>query len=633
MLATVLPLSALVSVYTQTMFRVFAPETEISTSPFWEAWWRWIQRLLCIWLFVWYSAGLPYRRRRLLDLLSSKARTKQTAMPAYQAASQKDDIYQMVGCNNRNHLVQSKRLLPFHEDITKVDAFDQTSVAPGQWTRIKLDMKHASDRELILNDIRLQFELRFGRAATGQVFAVRGTDLIRQMVVKINEDIIFKVDKRGELSHLWLMGNHKADGDSYAARQSYLLNQGNLPQGDAPPLYYNTSDKNWYTGKTTTTSGTPPVTTTTYADAAGWTQARMTACTHQRHDGRPRLIYDDSSNPIYVFPFDISLNQVCGPILARLHVRRIEYINIELMFEPFVSKEDTQEFLLFKTNPTVNNLVHPYQNATYQNVKIRQYRTTVLDGTGGFTLPDTRMLSWMIRRYSMKEYSFNFTNSTEISIPLKDWEIRTNITRLYWQVKPTTTLDRSTHNAFIPSFPPNNFDSLFGVEIWWKNDKVLDLDSTFQVYRHYVLAENKRYGLMNPFIRFYRLEAPYPNGVADHNLVNYNWDNINTSVLTDGSSVASTTVTPLFEAGLYMIDFHMNVLAGVPGADIIDGIVNDTSDYVIKLKRVSDRSSFQNSGNQTLQVFLEYQTLVNLAASSNQFNRSSQMVTKQLNMQ
>lgn len=553
-------------------------------------------------------------------------------MPAYQAS--KDDIYQMVGCNNRNHLVQSKRLLPFHEDITKEDTFDQTQVAPGQWTRIKLDMKHAADRELILNDIRLHFELQFNRkdtnslSNTGKVFAVRGTDLIRQMVVKINEDIIFKVEKRGELSHLWLMGNHKADGDSYAARQGYLLNEGNLPHGDAPPLYYNASDKNWYTGKTT--AGSPPV--TTYADATGWTRDRMTAVTHHRHDGRPRLIFDDTASPTYIFPFDISLNQICGPIFNKLHVRRVEYINIELMFEPFVSAADTQEFLLFKTNPVAGGLAHPYQTATYQNVKIRQYRTTLLDGVGGFTLPDTRMLSWLVRRYSVREYDFDFTNSTEISIQLKDWEIRTNITRLYWQVKPSTTLNRSTDNAYLPLFPPNNFDSLFGVEIWWKNDKVLDLDTTFQVYRHYVLAENKRYGLMNPFIRFYRLEPPYVNGVADQNVVNYNWDNINQSVLTDGSSV-SQSATPLFEAGLYMIDFHMNVLPGVPGADIIDGIVNDTSDYIIKIKRVSDRPTFQHTGLQTLQVFLEYQTLVNLAANSNQFNRGSQTVTKQLNMQ
>lgn len=548
-------------------------------------------------------------------------------MPAYQSAAQ-NDIYQMVGCNNRNHLVQSKRLLPFHEDITKEDTFDQTTVAPGQWTRIKLDMKHAADRELILNDIRLQFQLQFGRAATGKVFAVRGTDLIRQMVVKINEDIIFKVEKRGELSHLWLMGNHKADGDSYAARQGYMLNEGNLPHGDAPPLYYNASDKNWYTKKVT--AGTPAV--TTYSDDDGWTLARMTAPTHQRHDGRPRLIYDDTGSPTYVYPFNISLNQICGPIFARLHVRRVEYVTIELMFEPFVSRADTQEFLLFKTDPTVGGAAHPYQNATYQNVKIRQYRTTVLDGIGGFTLPDTRMLSWMIRRYSMKEYAFDFTNSHEISIHLKDWEIRTNITRLYWHVKPNTALNRNTDNAYLPLFPPNNFDSLFGVEIWWKNDKVLDLDSTFQVYRHYVLAENKRYGLMNPFIRFYRLEPPYTKGVADQNVVNYDWDNIDTTVLTDGSSV-SQSATPLFEAGLYMIDFHMNVLAGVPGADIIDGIVNDTSDYIIKIKRVSDRSTFQHSGPQVLQVFLEYQSLVNLAANSNQFNRGSQTVTKQLNMQ
>lgn len=565
-------------------------------------------------------------------LTGATARLPTHTMPAYQGPNQREDIYQMVGCNNRSHLVQSKRLLPFHEDITKENHFEPSDVSPGQWTRIKLDMKHAADRELVLNDIRLQFRLDFARTDVGKVFAVRGTDLIRQMVVKINEDEVFKVEKRGELTQLWLMGNHKADGDSAASRQAYLLNEGNLPHGEAPPLYYNASDKRWYTKRTATTAGTPPVTTYTYSDEAAWTQELMTRPGQQRQDGRPRLIYDDSTNPKYAMEFNISLNNICGPIFSKLHVRRVEYINIELQFEPWNSRLDCQEFLLFQTDPTAGDTKpHPYSGATFRDVRIRQYRTTLLDGVGGFTLPDSRMLSWMIRRYSMREYDFDFTNSDSISIKLNDWEIRTNITRMYWCLKTTTSLDRTTANAFVPQFAPGKFHSLFGVEIIWKNDKVLDLDTTFQVYRHYVLAENKRYGLLNPFIRFYRLESPYANGgVADGNLVNYQWDNIDTSVLPLGCSAANNT-RPLYEAGLYMIDFHMNVLPGVPGADIIDGIVNDTSDYVIKIKNVSDRT-LASLGQQTLQVFLEYDTLVNLASNSNQFNRASQTVTKQLNM-
>jgi len=538
-------------------------------------------------------------------------------MPAYQ--NQKEELYQMVGCNNRSHLVQSKRLLPFHEDITKVNHFEPSDVAPGQWTRIKLDMKHASDRELILNDIRLQFQLDFTAASVGQVFAVRGTDLIRQMVVKINEDIIYKVEKSGELTQLWLMGNHKADGDSAAARQAYMLNEGNLPHGEAPPLYYQSTDKNWYTNL----SGG------TYSDDAVWTQAAMTQPGQQRQDGRPRLIYDDGTNPKYTMPFAISLNNICGPIFARLHVRRIEYIQIEIQFEPFNTQAECQKFLLFKTNPVVGGKAHPYSSAMYRGVSIRQYRTTLLDGVGGFTLPDSRMLSWMIRRYSVREYDFNFDTTSELSIRLNDWEIRTNITRLYWCLK--TPEAAVGENGYSPQFAPGKFHTLFGVEIIWKNDKVLDLDDTFQVYRHYVLAENKRYGLLNPFIRFYRLEAPYHNGIADGNLVNYSFDGIDKTILPGGFSAAND-VRPLYEAGMYMVDFHMNVLPGVPGADIIDGIVNDTSDYVIKLKHVSDRTP-SAIGQQTLQVFLEYETLVNLAGNSNQFNRASQTVTKQLNMQ
>lgn len=545
------------------------------------------------------------------------------------------EIYRTVGINNRSAIVQSSRLLPFHEDITKVNPFDSPSVQPGQWTRIKLDMKYQTDRELVLNDIRLQFNLDFSAApafrsstATGMVFATRGTDLIRQFIVKINEDIIYKTDKSGELTQLWLMQNHKSDGDSYGSRCGYMLNYGNIPQGDAPPLYYNSTNQNWYTGSVTAGTGTD--------DTTNWSRAKMTVPGQERHDGRPRLIFDDSASPNYSYMFDISLNQICGPIFSRFHLRRVEYIQIEIQFEPWTSRIDTQKFLLFKTNPTAGALAHPYQYAYYNNVQIRQYRTTLLDGTSGFSLPDSRMLSWMIKRYSMRPYTFDFTNSTSIDIQLKDWEIRTNITRMYWCLAPTnTTLNRSTDNCYLPYFPPGQFENLFGVELWWKNDKVLDLDTTFQVYRHYVLAENKRYGLRNPFIRFYRLEQPYTNstnpGVADDVTVQYKWDNINKTTMTLGSSVSSQ-FPPLYEAGLYMIDFHMNIQAGVPGADIVDGIVNDTSDYIVRLKLPSDVAGFRNTGVQTLWVFLEYETLVNLAGNSSQFNRASQIVTKQLNL-
>ena len=79
----------------------------------------------------------------------------------------------------------------------------------------------------------------------------------------------------------------------------------------------------------------------------------------------------------------------------------------------------------------------------------------------------------------------------------------------------------------------------------------------------------------------------------------------------------------------------MNIQHGVPNAEIIGGIVNDTNDYVIRLKKLSDRPAFDKTygAQRTLWVFLEYQTLVNLSAGSNHFNRGSQIITKQLNPQ
>lgn len=549
------------------------------------------------------------------------------------------DFYNVVGINNRNTLVQSKRLAPYHEDLTKVQSFEPSAVNPGQYTKIKLDLKHAHDREYVLNDIRLRFTVDFSsRANVGKVFAVRATDLIRELVIKINEDTVFKVDRKSELSMLWEMNNHKTVGSPDRVHHAYLMNYGVIPQGRSPPaFYYKNSDNCWYffdmpAYLSANPSATESSAQSAVADKSTITTSWLTQPTLERYDGRPRLIYDDSSSPAYAFTFDVSLNQLAGAIFQRLHLRRIEFIQLELMFEPWVSAAETQNFLLFKNNPVVNNgvaAVHPYSVARFTNVEIRQFRTTVLDGISGFSLPDNRMLSWLMHRYSRREFTFDFSTQTQIDIQLHDWEIRTNITRLYWMIAPEAT--SSTENYFRPLGEPcEPYDALFGVEILWKNDKVLDLATTYDVYRHYILSENKRHGYEDPFVRFAKLEPPVEDGTElDNRMVrNYRWNNDFERLYTTGSKAGNLW----YEFPIYHVDFNMNIQAGAPGAEIIGGIVNDTADYVVRIKKVSDQP-LRHTGTRTLWVWIEYATLVNLAANSNQFQRGSQIVTKQLNLQ
>lgn len=597
------------------------------------------------------------------------------------------EFYNVVGQNNRNALVQSKRLAPYHEDITVRQSFDQPTVNPGETARIKLDFKHATDREIILNDIRLRFSLDFSaRSGTGSVFAIRGTDLIREMVIKINEDIIFKADRQYELSHLWLMNNHRLGGEKPDVNDAYLMNAGILPAGFAPPLYYNRETGDWHYKPASSapvavymaadTTATPPIVANTVqtgwthafpadsqkvalADARRWTQPGL-----ERHDGLPRIIYSDDdtvktalgTTEPYRFVFDISLNQLVGPIFHRLHLRRIEFVQIELMFEPWVSMEHTQNFLLFNKHP-LGNLTnannHPYSMAKIRDLEIRQYRTTLLDGVQGFTLPDNRMLSWLMHRFSRRTYKYAFgankTPSDKLQIRLNDWEIRTNITRIYWMLAPrnstkdvpaavgTTARPGNTHpkhgpNGFAPyAAPCEPYTQLIGSELYWKNDKVLDLDTVYQVYRHYILSENKRYSLQDPYVRFQRL---LPKDELDTEVDNdetyYTW-NEDTRILT---KIGHEN----YEMPIYHLDLNMNIQNGANGSEIVGGIVNDTADYVLNIKPVY-RDEKQNivskleNGNEErdVWVFLEYQTLVSLAAGSSQFNRSSQAISKQLN--
>lgn len=556
-----------------------------------------------------------------------------------------DPHYNVVGQNNRNLLVQSKRLAPFHEDLTKVQPFEPSSVHPGERTRIKLDFKHATDREIILNDIRLRFKLTFQDrgADVGKVLLVRAPDLIRELTVKINEDIVFKADKYQELTHLWLMNNHRQGGENAETRQSSVLNHGVIPYGDAPPLFYNRTDKNWYfayDGTTTPATYSNP-TTGPWSDAGG----RLTQSGLERHDGRPRLIYDDATGHHYQFPFDVSLNQLIGPILTRFHMRRIEYLQIEVVFEPYLSPVATQDFLLFQKDPTAGGTKsHPYSVARFTDLEIRQYRTTLLDGVHGFTLPMNKMLSWMMHRFSRRDYTFNFDTQTSLDIQLHDWEIRTNIVRVWWMLAPQNVLTGLTGaNGFNPfAAPCEGYESLYAVELLWKNDKVLDLPTHQDVVRHYALAENKRLGLNNPHIRFERLQNStlLAGEEVDGQIVNYRLGVDPAGVTGTWGSSTGLIGKLHYENPIYFVDLSMNIHHGVFGAETIGGIVNDTSDYVVRIKKAVDDDDvqptpggYQHSGTRTLYVWIEYQTLVNLAAGSNQFNRGSQTITKQLNVQ
>ena len=547
------------------------------------------------------------------------------------AVSVNDPMFATVGENNRNLLVQAKKLAPFHEDITRRQPFEPQSVSPGQYTRIKLDFKHATDREIILNDIRLRFALDLSArgAGVGNVFAVRGTDLIRELTLKLNEDIVFKADKFQELNHLWLMNNHKQGGERADVRHSYLMNAGAVPSGISPPFYYKDADKCWYTDTGLTTQLT------------GDALTLHTVPGVERHDGLPRVCYSDNApynaGAPYRFHFDMSLNQLVGPIFHRLHLRRIEFVQIDLMFEPWVSPGMTQNYLLFDRNPNAAGTTHPYAVAKFVDLEIRQYRTTLLDGIEGFTLPDNRMLSWLMHRYSRREYAVDLTNPNfTLDLQLNDWEIRTNIVRLWWMLSPINPAPYEVNggNGFAPyAAPCEPYEQLTGVEIRWKNDKVLDLDTVFQVYRHYVLSDNKRYSLNDPYQECRRLLFPDPANRTDNaEDVYYTWNN--------SSRDASVTGTEHYEMPIYHVDLSMNIQAGVPGAEIVGGIVNDTSDYVIRLKRVlrdesnstPDAFVHKTQNGRILYVWIEYQTLVNLAAGSHQFTRGSQTVTKQLNV-
>ena len=498
---------------------------------------------------------------------------------------------EQIGLNNAYKVGRYSKPRPFHEDVNNKDQpFEPSAVRPGQTTRIRVDFKHGAGREVVLNDIMLCFKVKCPTAA-GRALVCRGTDLIRELVIKFNNDEVFKVDKQSELSLMWEL-NTVGKLNLEDARDSTIYVKGNVPKGKGMRL-----DQMEHLGDNATA-------------AANTVVQAATLPLDEQLDGLPRLIWSDT--PSYQYEFAIPLSQLTDGMFHRFHMRRIEYLNIEIMFEPSIDLANSQKFIYFKEQTATDN---HWGDTIIEDLKITQYRSTYIGCMPPIVQPHLA-LTWMNHFYSKREYQVDLTTETSWDIRLNDWEVRKNISRIYWMLAP-----RTNASGLFTNFTPwhaGPSEPIAGCVLKWKNDEVIELNTTYDVYRHYIHSWNKRTHSGDPHKSFPRI---LPRNHTDL------WY---TRTTASPSPTTSHPTADLYDTRIYWVDLNMNTRSDPPGHKIVEGITNDTSDYVLTIKKLDDQE-FTLPDQRTLWVWLEYPKGVQLAGGSDFARKESQTVTTYFN--
>ena len=486
---------------------------------------------------------------------------------------------EQLGVNNTYTIVRYTRPRPYHEDTTSnAQPFEPSAVRPGQLTRIRIDLKHGSGREVVLNEILLCFRLKCP-AACKRAYIVRATDLIRELVVKFNDDEVFKVDKSGELSLMWELavpGKLSLTEPGHDDSSSFV--RGNIPTGRS------LDEK---------------------ADFAkvSLNQSLWTRPLDEKFDGKPRLVW--SEEPSYVMDFEIPLSQLTDGIFHKFHARRLEYLCLEIMFEPYVSLADSQRFIKFEDTQANDH----WGNTVITDLKVKQYRSTYLANCCVPPVVSAHLpLMWVHYFMSKRTYQVDLDIETSWDIKLNDWEIRHNVNRIYWMLAP---MDPANDNDFVP-LGSGPHEPIAGAVLRWKNDEVIELHNTYDVYRHYLHAQNKRTHHGDPHREFPQLFPYKHNSWGDEYVLN--------------QPVASHQDADGYALPIFFVDLNMNTRSNPSGTRVNEGITNDTSDYSLTIKKLDDQE-YRVKGKRTLWVWLEYPKGVSLAAHSNFSNKASQKVS------
>ena len=378
---------------------------------------------------------------------------------------------QVVGTNNAYQTVRYNKSRPLHE----VHGRDNETLAepsvlrPGQRTKVELDLLHSGGREVIINDLRLKWKLKCPDHAE-HAWLTRGTDLIRYLSIKLNNQTVFETDVKGMCSLLWEanvterlnLEDHERSGPYY---------EGVIPDGLG---VRNTFDASILAAQNVADIHTRPF--------------------ESKLDYQLRPVW--SANPGYAYDFSLNLSQVCDGLFTRFHSRRVETVEMSVEFNGFVSYSDTQSFIYFKGG----NESGYWADTEIQDVRVQLWKSTFL--SGGVPPPVVAQsvpLLWTWFGYSRREYPVNLTNDTQWQISLSDWEVRQNISRVCWMLAHADVdVNYTSDTAYCPMLAGPHDPSMAAAVLKWRNDEVLELLNSKDVHRHYSCWYGKRSGSFDP---------------------------------------------------------------------------------------------------------------------------------------
>ena len=502
---------------------------------------------------------------------------------------------QVVGTNNAYQTVRYNKSRPLHESHGRDNETlaEPSILRPGQRTKVKLDLLHSGGREVVINDLRLRWKLKCPEAAQ-VAWLTRGTDLIRYLCIKMNNQVVYETDVKGMCSLLWESNvTERLNLEDQERSGPYF--DGNIPDGLG---VRNTFDASLLSAQDVVDNHTRP-----FENALDY-QMRPVWC----------------ANPGYAFDFSLNLSQIVDGLFTRFHSRRIETIEIGVEFNGFVSNTDSQSFIYFKGG----NESGFWGDTEIHDVRVQLWKSTFL--SGGVPPPVINQsipLLWTWFGYSRREYPVDLTNESQWRISLSDWEVRSNISRVCWMLAPADIDGAYTADtAYCPMLAGPHDPSMAGAVLKWRNDEVLELLDSKDVNRHYSCWYGKRSGAFDPRKIFPKLM---------HGGSKLMYDTVRDDVRAqNGDPLSYSNTHPQanrFDMPWHFIEFNSNTKAESNKSRLIEGISNHTSDYQLIIKRLSD-VPIKEGGERTLWVWLEYCHGAELNGGSDFTNKASQVITK-----
>ena len=358
---------------------------------------------------------------------------------------------------NQHGLVADSSTAPrisTEDNVTTYQAEPSTS-SPGQEVRITVPLQEAPGRHTLVQDIVLEFELKY-LADAHDVICRCGADLIREFHVYADNQLVLRVDSQYELG--------------FMLRQQLM-------------------DK-WYDPRQHAVGWCPPG-----SDAATGSIVQSGFETLPAADAATYAYKGSSVTGVTTSPyrhrFQISLGDLFNGLFHKFDARRVKSLQFVIQWLATGSLESVGHSIAFDTS------AGDYANVSFQNVGARVYRSHYFARPGSLFLPTTQPLKHVLYRYDPAALPIDLTvaGRYEVRVNINSlFPARKHATRLYWALAPAPLADSADIGFAWEAAGALKTHRPWKIQVEYQGQIVQKLQTGWEIERHRRSSKHKRAG-------------------------------------------------------------------------------------------------------------------------------------------